>query len=273
MKVDSHSHSKYSHDGRADPLKMLEAAKAKGLGYYAVTEHLDRDYKYCRKERFLKQLNLPGYYKRVEKLRSVDFGGIYFAFGVEAAYCEKATPWYEKELKKYDFDVVINSIHTIHGGDAYFGRFYRGREQDEVYNEYLGLLAESLKVPYAYDIVGHIGYITRYCDYPNVSLVQPQYLDKIDALLKEIIARDKCIEINTHIRHPLTEFLPERAILERYYALGGRKITFSSDAHVPSDVGAKYPLAAQVAKDIGFTEWTVYKRHIPVTVPIDDPES
>lgn len=273
MKVDSHSHSKYSHDGRADPLKMLEAAKAEGLGYYAVTEHLDRDYKYCRKERFLKQLNLPRYYKRAEKLRSVDFGGIYFAFGVEAAYCEKATPWYEKELKKYDFDVVINSIHTIHGGDAYFGRFYRGREQDEVYNEYLDLLAESLKVPYHYDIVGHIGYITRYCDYPNVSLVQPQYADKIDRLLTEIIARDKCVEINTHIKHPLTEFLPERGILERYYALGGRKITFSSDAHVPADVGHKYSLVAAVAKEIGFTEWTVYKRHIPVTVPIDDPES
>lgn len=268
MKVDCHSHSKYSHDGRADPLKMMAAAREKGFGYYAVTEHLDRDYKYCKKERFLKQLNLPRYYRRAEKLRQIDCEETFFAFGVEAAYSAKASEWYEKTLKKYDFDVVINSIHTINGGDAYFGKFYRGREQDEVYNEYLDLLSESLKVPYDYDVVGHIGYITRYCDYPDVSLVQPQYADKIDSLLKEIIARDKCVEINTHIKHPLTEFLPERGILERYYELGGRKITFSSDAHVPEDVGHKYGLAARVATEIGFTEWTVYKRHIPESVPI-----
>ena len=257
MKVDSHSHSKYSHDGHADPLAMMAAAEEKGFGYYAVTEHLDRDYKYCKKERFLRQLNLPRYYRRVQKIRAEYSGDAYFAFGVEAAYAEKAVHWYEKTLPKYDFDVIVNSIHTVNGGDAYFGKFYRGREQDEVYNEYLDLVADSLRVPYHYDIVGHIGYITRYCDYPNVSLVQPQYSDKIDAILGEIIARDKCLEINTHIKDSFTEYLPERGILERYYALGGRS-------------GHKYTEVAKVAKEIGFTHWTVYKRHVPCEVPITD---
>ncbi len=258
---DSHSHSKFSHDGRVKAETLIERAREMGLDYYAITEHLDRDYKYCHSERFLPQLRLKAYYKTVEKLRAkYDGDATYVAFGVEAGYAPEVEKWYEEHLLKYDFDVIINSIHTMDGGDAYFGKIFEGKTQDEIYNRYLGLLLKAVKVNYDYDIVGHIGYVTRYVKFENYTLCQEKYQEKIDELLKEIIARDKTIEINTHIRHNEMMFLPERGILERYYALGGRKVTFSSDAHVLDSIGHRYDLVREVAKEIGFTHWTVYKK-------------
>lgn len=268
--ADSHSHSKLSHDGHESAVKLAEKATSLGLTYYAITEHLDRDYKYCKKERFIRSLNLRKVDRTIKRVREkFKNSPTYIAYGVEAGYSKVTNEWYLKELKKHDFDVIINSIHTMDGGDAYFGKFYQGKSQDEVYLRYLDLLSESVRVPYEYDIIGHIGYITRYVDYPNYSLWQPQYIEKIDELLKEIIARDKTIEINTHIRHSKMRFLPERQILERYYELGGRRVTFSSDAHHAEDIAHNYELAVGVLKEIGFTHLTVYKKRVAYELPIE----
>lgn len=263
MKIscDSHSHSKFSHDGRERAETLITKAQSLGLEYYAITEHLDRDYKHCRSERFIPQLRISAYYMAVNRLRNKHFNSsTYIAFGVEAGFSPKVVEWYQEHLPKYDFDVIINSIHTMDGGDAYFGKIFAGKTQSEIYNRYLDLLLASVKVPYDYDIVGHIGYVTRYVSFENYTLWQDEYLDKIDELLKEIIARDKTIEINTHIKHKEMLFLPERKILERYYELGGRNVTFSSDAHLQESIGDRYELARDLAKEIGFTHWTVYKK-------------
>ena len=267
---DSHSHSNFSHDGKERAVTLIERAKSLGLEYYAITEHLDRDYKYCRSERFIPQLRLSAYYRSVEKLREkYAESDTYVAFGVEAGFCPEVVDWYLKMLPRYRFDVIINSIHTMDGGDAYFGKIFAGKTQSEVYNRYLDLLLESVKVPYDYDIVGHIGYVTRYVSFENYTLCQEEYADKIDALLKEIIARDKTIEINTHIRHKEMMFLPERKILERYYELGGRNVTFSSDAHLAESIGHRYEMVRNLAKEIGFTHWTVYKMRKPHKIEIE----
>lgn len=272
MKIlsDSHSHSKFSHDGRERAEKLIQKAEGLGLIYYAITEHLDRDYKYCHSERFIPQLRLKAYYRTVQRLREkLKDSGTYVAFGVEAGFCPEVVEWYSTNLAKYDFDVVINSIHTMDGGDAYFGKIFDGKSQDEVYNRYLDLLIESVKVPYSYDIIAHIGYITRYVNFENYTLCQDKYMDKIDTLLKEIISRDKTIEINTHIRHKEMMYLPEKGILQRYYELGGRRVTFSSDAHLSESIGHRYDIVSELAKEIGFTHWTVYKNRVAHTIEIE----
>lgn len=267
---DSHSHSKFSHDGRVRAEKLMQRAGEMGLDYYAITEHLDRDYKYCRTERFIPQLRLKSYYKAVEKLRQkYAHSSTYFAFGVEVGFSPKVVEWYKEHLPKYDFDVIINSIHTQDGGDAYFGKILEGKTQDELYNRYLDLLLQSVKVPYDYDVIGHLGYVTRYVKFENYTLWQEPYKAKIDELLREIILRDKTLEINTHVKHREMMFLPERAILERYYELGGRNVTFSSDAHLIESIGDRYEMARNLAKEIGFTHWTVYKKRKPYKIEIE----
>ncbi len=261
--IDSHSHSKFSHDGRVSIEKLIARAEEMGMNYYAVTEHLDRDYKFAKRERFIRQLNLKRYLRKVEKIRAQRDGNekTYVAFGVEAGYCPKSAPIYENELKDLELDVVINSIHTIDGGDVYFKDWFNGKEQDYIYNRYLDLIIESLDVNYHYDIVAHIGYVTRYAPYENVSLMQDKYLEKIDIILKKIIEKDKTIEINTHIKDEKLGFLPEIPLLKRYYELGGRNITFSSDTHRLDTMGFRYDRVVKVAKEIGFTHFVTYRKH------------
>lgn len=258
--IDSHSHSSLSHDGKFSLEEMRAQAESLGLEYFAVTEHLDRDYKFGIKEKFVHQLNLNKYEREFNRVKSLNKDSkMYYAFGVEAGYSEKAIKIYEKQLQNYPFDVVINSIHTLDGHDAYFPTVFNEHPQDVIYNRYLDLLIESLDVPYHYDIIGHIGYISRYAPYPNPSLYQPQYLDKLDTFLKKVIEKDKTIEINTHIRDNPLKFLPEVPILKRYFALGGRNITFSSDAHRLTEIGSRYELVLETVKEIGFNNWIVYK--------------
>ena len=267
---DSHSHSKFSHDGKEKAENLIKRASELGLEYYAITEHLDRDYKYCKAERFIPQLNLNKYYKAVGRLREkYAESDLYVAFGVEVGFAPEVIAWYQENLPKYDFDVIINSIHTMDGGDAYFGKIFDGKTQREIYERYLDLLLESVKVPYDYDIVGHIGYVTRYVKYENYTLWQEEYKEKIDELLKEIIARGKTIEINTHVKHEEMQYLPEKPILARYFELGGRNVTFSSDAHLAESIGDRYQTIKDLATSIGFTEWTIYKNRHPHKIAIE----
>ncbi|MEG1645993.1 MAG: histidinol-phosphatase HisJ family protein [Clostridia bacterium] len=256
--IDCHCHAKNSHDGKYPIKKFVAEAEKLGLSYLAITEHYDRDYQFGKLERFCKQLNLQKYKKNFDKAKSAT-QNIHLAFGVELGYNKLAINEYIEAINKYHFDVIVNSIHTIDGIEAYFGDVFKGKTQEEVYNKYLDLLIESVNAPYHFDIVGHIGYITRYAPYPQKTLNQPQYLQKIDQLLQLIIKKDKTIEINTHMKNGELKFLPEEFILRRYKQLGGENITFSSDAHNPHDICKNYNLVCDVAKEIGFSHFTIFK--------------
>jgi len=268
--IDSHSHSILSHDGKVSIEVLRDKAASMGSEYLAITEHLDRDYLYCglSRERFIRQLNLEKYFRGFAEAKKGE-NGIYLAYGIEASYARKAVNRYLNELSGYPFDVIINSVHTIYNGDLYLGKAYR-HSREEVYNTYLDTVLESLRAPYDYDIVGHIGYVIRYAPYEQKTICTPEFSEKIDEILKEIIARGKTIECNTNIRLHGYTFLPELPILKRYKELGGERITFSSDAHVPERICDKYAEACRLVKSLGFTHWTIYKQRKPYTVPIED---
>lgn len=262
--IDSHSHSKLSHDGNFSIEEMMAEAQRLGLSYYAITEHLDRDYKQGIKLRFCRQLDIPKYEKeRTDFLNSYK-GDMYAAFGIEAGYSKRAVKDTEKSLRGQKLDFVINSIHTIQGEDpCYRMYFLKNSQKKKAYDKYLKVLYESLFVPYDYQIIGHIGYVTRYAPFEDISLTTPEFHDQIDEILKVIIEKDKTIEINTRMRKKQFQYLPEDYILNRYRELGGTKVTYSSDAHRLPEIAGKYELGVEAAKNAGFEYWTVYKDRVP----------
>ncbi len=256
--IDSHSHSKHSHDGRATCKELMSVASEKKLEYFSITEHYDRDYLFGKWERFCRQLNLKRYKNDFFKQKSLFDNKTYFAFGIELGYHPKLEKKYTEVVNKYKFDNVILSVHTLNGVEAYWGKIFVGKTQSEVYNEYLDTLIKSVNSSIPYNIVGHIGYVTRYAKYENKSLFQEEYFDKIDVLLKDIIKKNVTIEINTHIKDDKLIFLPEIEILKRYKELGGENITFSGDAHKTCDIGKNYDKVVEIVKKLGFSNWTVY---------------
>ena len=250
MLIDSHSHSADSMSRRAEDM---------GLVYYALTEHYDLDYLHGKEEKFARQLNIDKYGKYIKLKRSLNSRTNY---GLECGYNRETVSEYEKAVKKINPDVVISSVHTIDGAEAYFGRAIRGKTLKQCYGEYLNLVLESAKVDYA-DIIGHFGYITRYAEkyrfFPDTRLYRAEFYDMTDEILKTIIDEGKTLEINTNTSEKYG-FLPEKPILERYRQLGGENITFGSDAHSAGHIAEKYSLARDIALSLGYKYWTVYRQ-------------
>lgn len=56
--------------------------------------------------------------------------------------------------------------------------------------------------------------------------------------------------------------------MKRFKEVGGRYITFGSDAHHYYDVGKNIADGMEMAKAAGFTYLTIYEQHVPMLVPI-----
>ncbi len=261
--IDSHVHTINSPDGHDTIISLVEDAKERGFYYVATTDHLDLDLKVCKYNKTpvaWNHIDLDKYYDEWKKA-SKACGDVKFRFGIEAGYDKGANEAYIETFKKYPFDVVINSVHFVDGWDVYFINPFIFKSKKKIYKHYLEKILESLDAPYEYDIVGHIGYVTRNAPYKDKSLKLADFEDLINAILKKIIEKDKALEINTH--HGI---LPTEEILQRYYDLGGRRISFGSDTH-RFELGKDLKEVIALCKKIGFTHFSVYTKHIPEEIP------
>ena len=261
---DSHVHTINSPDGHDTIVSLLEDAKNRNFYYLATTDHLDLDLKVCKEKKTpvaWNHIDLDKYYSEWKEAAK-DAGDVKFRFGIEAGYDKGANEAYIETFKKYPFDVVINSVHFVDHWDVYFLNPFIFKSKKRIYRHYLEKILESLDAPYQYDIVGHIGYVTRNAPYKDKSLRLADFEDLINAILKKIIEKDKALEINTH--HGI---LPTEEILQRYYDLGGRRISFGSDTH-RFELGKDLDVVMALAKKIGFTHFSVYTNHIPEEIEI-----
>ena len=74
--------------------------------------------------------------------------------------------------------------------------------------------------------------------------------------MKEI-KKNKILEVNTATKNLPQISLPNQQLLQRYYDLGGRNISFGSDAHETSRILDKFEDVVCMLKKIGFTYFTV----------------
>lgn len=268
--TDMHTHTQYSHDGRHTAAEMLEAAYKKGMAFFGVSDHFDYDYdtSLMSKEEYEDTRNSDPeeYFHGMRHLQEDYEGVMNVAVGAEFGYSEKAEVQgrYALTYKKHRPDYVINSVHSVGGRD--FALVKMEGEKQDVYGEYLRLVRNSLDAPYHYDIVGHIGYAARYVEYADKSFSLEEFGEQIDDILQTIIQKDKILEINSASRRLENRTLPAWHIVERYFALGGRKVSFGSDAHSIERIGDKRDEVVENLKRIGFTYVTVPFRgeHIKV---------
>ena len=100
--------------------------------------------------------------------------------------------------------------------------------------------------------------LLRYADFPAL----------FDDILSAIVARGKILEVNSSARGA-GDFLPGRDILERYFALGGRMVSFGSDAHRIDRIAQGREKVVAALQEIGFEGITVPDCGTYVLVPFD----
>ncbi len=257
--TDMHTHTAFSPDADDRAEDMLLAAQKKGLAFYGISDHFEFDYNLLKmpKEVVLEYLNFneEEYFHALRHLQEDYEGVMNVAVGAEFGYTEneKVQGRYALICQKYCPDFIINSVHGGDGLDFAFQDF--PKDKKAVYGAYLALVRKSLDVPYPYDIVGHFGYIARYVPFADKSFAG--FEKEIDDILLTVIQKDKILEVNTAVKGLAQATLPSAGILKRYFELGGRKLSFGSDAHNTERIAEGREGVAELLKAIGFTHITV----------------
>ena len=275
MKIDCHNHADYSPDAQQTLAELALTAIEKGVGYLAVTEHMDLGFPNAARpadEPLFDYRVTAKYFDEIAALAAKYAPRLEIVAGIEAGYTAGSADETAAELAKYPFGYVINSVHICHGLDCYWKEYFDGYTQKSAYDEYLDCVRASLDAPYRYDAIGHLGYIARPAPYAEKRLLYRDYADKIDDILRELIKRDKILEINSSVGMSAANgalCLPDVSILARYYELGGRLINFGSDSHRKKQFNYNYEAVAETAKRIGFHDWTVMRGGKATSVRID----
>lgn len=274
MITDVHTHTKFSPDGIDDIFTMVSAAKSKGVKYYGISEHFDFDIKvdglYVGDEDTPTYTPAEEYFSCARKIQKEE-KDLTLLVGGEFGYTrnEAAATLYNELIEKYNPDFIVNSVHANGVSDYYFQKPYIGKNKKEAYGEYFSLVLKSLAPSYYYDIVGHLGYCSRFAPYEEKKIVYSDFSKEIDGILCGIIERDKILEVNSSTRGAGGVTLPDKDVIERYYLLGGRNISFASDAHKKENICFNRAEAVKILKEIGFTYIVVpVKRGARIKAPL-----
>lgn len=263
MMFDLHIHSKNSHDSRQTLDEICKTAMTKGISGIAVCDHadtwfFDKDHTYEMIDRCMQEIDMARtkYGERLEILKGVEM----------AEYLDEPEKA-EKLLKAHDFDVILGSVHSIlyeDITDAYSRIDFSEMPMEKIYGflkEYFRKMAEMIEKT-DFDILTHLTCPLRYINgkYKRNADVLC-FKKEIGDIFSMIIQKDIALEINTSgIGAAYGDYMPHETLLRMYAEMGGRLITFGSDAHMPQYIGNGFMEAQELLYKIGFREYCVFRQ-------------
>lgn len=265
MHCDYHIHTEFSADCSMPIENIIKQAQLCGLEEICLTDHLEINFYMGNAW----HTNLTKYYEAYRNLKKT--APIKIKFGIEAGVtCKKEDiPELIEEIKSKPFDYVIASGHAIEGVDALNPKYYEGKTRAQMFQIYLEEVFRGLKRlnPSLYSCVGHIDFPAKAMGILNMGNPRFTYREasgQVDELFRYIIALGKCIEINTSSYRAIEDKnYPGFDWLKRYVELGGKYVTFGSDAHQCKQVGNYFEAAVQIAKAAGIKYYATFSNMKP----------
>lgn len=263
---DCHNHSNCSPDGHHSPQAMADRARDLGLYAYTLTDHCE-----CNQYEEQYRDRCEAAWHAMEQLEIPQ--GLTFLRGVELGQATQNMAGAKEAVARYPYDFVIGSLHNLRDKPDFYYMDCKSmtpHELDALLDGYWDELLEMIGWG-GFDALGHLTYPLRYIQgEQGVPVDLARHSDKIDAVFTALIKKGIALEVNTSGLHQkLGETMPGPALLARYYDLGGRLLTFGSDAHRTEDLGGGIDKAMEQARSIGFTEYAVYKQHTPMMLPLE----
>lgn len=249
----------FSHDGKGTIEELCKAAINFNLSGFAVTDHCDCE---CADDNeMLKNLDLS--YREAEKLKEEYKNELIISNGIEIGEVLFNPQFAAEIISSRNYDVILGSVHAvrIENYEMPFSVIDFSKPSDKFIDRYVTQyfydLLETAKTT-DYDILCHLTVVLRYIVYKYNRTVDIQkHFPIIAEILKEIIRRDKTLELNTSGIGD-GYFMPDKEIIMLYKSLGGRKISVGSDAHTPHDISKGLTEALILLKSLGFNELTYY---------------
>ncbi|MGN0589720.1 MAG: histidinol-phosphatase HisJ family protein [Ruminiclostridium sp.] len=267
LPFDLHTHTSFSFDGEYGAEEMVFRAYELGIEYYAITDHLEIN------EYHLPEFRYPEILREAKSvipdLTEKYSGKIHLIKGIELGQPVHDTALAERLLAEGDYDYIIGSCHMIRGYRDFYFLDYDENDPVRLLDMYFDELIEMAEWG-KFDTLAHITYPLRYIvGDKGKAIDMSRYEKQIERLFSLIIEKNIALEINTSgLRQSIGETLPGEDLLRKYYDMGGRLITMGSDAHKPEDIGKGIAEGIALAKKIGFTAVSVYKKRKPILIEI-----
>lgn len=248
MHYDYHMHSSFSADSTTPMEDMIKRSIELDLKEICFTDHID----YNITKKHISTIDYNDYFDKLNFFQKKYNDRISIKKGVEIGLQTPLLERCSKEVRDYDFDFVIASIHTINEFELCTGKYHEGKNQIEAYRGYYESLYNIIKDFKDYSVLGHVDLIKRYGGYKDI-LDDRIFSDELEAILKQAIYDGKGIELNTSsFRYNLPDSTPSSYILKLYKSLGGEIITVGSDSHITRQVAHKFDITEELLKEYGY---------------------
>ena len=269
MIMNLHTHTHNSPDAsRQTVADRVQAALQLGLKYMAVTDHVEINRYY------------PASFYHAEETEEYfyDGGGVFarsaaetiaaqadcaplkLLCGAEIGQIPQDT---EKSMQIYNdprVDIILGSVHELPGRPDFYFLDYGKEDIPSLVTAYFEEVLRLAQTD-CWDVLAHLTYGVRYLPDRRAYDLTPHF-PLIDEILQTVIRKNKALELNgSGLRKPQPYIDPELCIIRRYFDLGGRNITISTDAHDTRFLGFGLDLLEDMVRAIGFTELTWFEKH------------
>ena len=272
IQADMHMHTWFSTDSEACPCDMADEAVRKGLKTICFTDHFDKDDLEWGEEGIF---DVDAYFVEMQKLQEEYAGKLNIRIGIELGLRTYLKDYYEELTKKYPFDFVIGSVHNVpykkdaEGNILYTDpaaeKLFTDRTDKEAYRLMMETTLENVRTSDCFQTLGHLDYVVRYGKSREKEYSYTDYADIIDEILKLLIEKEKCLEVNSAgLKYGLPFAHPHPDVLKRYRELGGEIITIGADAHKPEHIAYDFAKAEEILKSCGFKYYTEFFEQKPV---------
>ena len=243
---DQHVHSCFSHDSKELIDNYYNKTKELGCKYFITTEHIDFDVHPNHEDWTADFEKLK---KRLSELYKS--GGPIPLLGVEIGYRADFRPKMEKWINSQDFDVINLSIHNNPLMEYYYESFFREYGIDKCLEMYFNQMMDAMLSMDDFDVLAHIDYGFKTAYNIDKDLKFSDYEHYLIPILKQLIKKDKALEINTKVQKAFPD-THLKYLLGLYKSLQGTKLTLSSDAHIIDRYMEGFDKYKQIIKDCGF---------------------
>jgi histidinol-phosphatase (PHP family) len=232
MQLDLHTHSTYSMDGHDSMADMCRRAVELELQAIAFTDHVE----WLPGGEWLTP-DFPAYFEELAQVRArFAPDGLQVLSGVEFGNPHEHRAQAEEMLSRYDFDVIIGSIHWLGDRNIHLSSAFDGREPYDVYGDYFGEMAVLAREP-GLDMVAHFDRIFQ-AGVPRFGLPDIRRVEGPVRRALEAMVDNACLlELNTRfLAHEPGWNDTIRTVLDWYRDAGGAFVSVNSDAHRVSEV-------------------------------------
>ena len=271
--TDYHIHSTFSPDGHHTPAEICRHALDRGLTEIAITEHAEWEPGSSQKV----FARVDDYFAAIEQCRATyEPLGLTIYTGVELGNPHENFAEALALVSAYPFDVILGSLHWLHGENIHDTSCFARRSAHEVYADYfteLGRMAAAFDL----DIVTHFDRIL----WPGTlsgAMLDPWRLEPVVRdTLATIARRGQALELNTRFLTHTPSWNEALITMLRWFRLaGGIGVAVNSDAHRAGEVGRYTDIAAGLLLAAGFDlPAQLYRIHSPLQVerPWREPSS